>query len=379
VTATATSVELPIQVRLADGSIYDGPLSAERHRALQLGMLHERSAGYVEIAAGPRPAGGKTQITSRSDPDHYLPGGATGTKGWLEALLDLAAREAAKDRFEVFVGVAPRTDRAANKQYVTHSQWLWVDVDQPEELPTLWAFLQQCPAHLVVESGGSGGAHAYWRLSRALQARTVPEGSGETVEWIERANDRLINHLGRWETERNPDWSTRRVFVGADRTCKDRSRVMRLAGTVNYKTGRHARIVRGDLALPGYDAGFLVGQLPDMAHSKAAGQRQRSTQPGRNEDPYKRISPVDYFKILAGIDVGSRRLVSCPHVHHDDSHPSCSVGDTEEGWWCHGCGHGGAIYDLASAVLGGPTGMQLRGEHFRAARQRVRDRYGDLT
>ena len=35
----------------------------------------------------------------------------------------------------------------------------------------------------------------------------------------------------------------------ADVACKERARVMRLAGTVNYKTGQHARIVEALEAL----------------------------------------------------------------------------------------------------------------------------------
>src|SRR5690242_9635471 len=163
---TAAPVELACRVRGLDGLVADLALPAERHRSIHLGMLHSDSAGYVEIAAGARPAGGKTDITTRRDPDHYLPGGATGHPDWLERLLELADSEAAKtaSRQEVFVGVTPRSERRGNKPYVTESRWLWVDIDQPEELPRLWAFLEQRPAHLVVASGGSGGAHAYWRL-----------------------------------------------------------------------------------------------------------------------------------------------------------------------------------------------------------------------
>ncbi len=40
---------------------------------------------------------------------------------------------------------------------------------------------------------------------------------------------------------------------------------------------------------------------------------------------------------------------------------------------------GGAIYDLASVLLGGPTGQALRGEEFKRARAYVRDAFGELT
>jgi hypothetical protein len=46
-------------------------------------------------------------------------------------------------------------------------------------------------------------------------------------------------------------------------------------------------------------------------------------------------------------------------------------------WHCHACGAGGTIYDLASAVLGGPTGHELRGEAFKRARAYVVDVLGE--
>ena len=67
---------LPTRVRLADGRIHEAAISAERHRRLHLGLLHSDSDGYVEIAAGRRPPGGKLRITTRRDAGHFLPGGA---------------------------------------------------------------------------------------------------------------------------------------------------------------------------------------------------------------------------------------------------------------------------------------------------------------
>ena len=43
------------------------------------------------------------------------------------------------------------------------------------------------------------------------------------------------------------------------------------------------------------------------------------------------------------------------------------------------CGARGAIYDLASVLLGGPYGRELRGDAFRRARAYVADVFGDLT
>jgi hypothetical protein len=75
-------------------------------------------------------------------------------------------------------------------------------------------------------------------------------------------------------------------------------------------------------------------------------------------------------------------LVRCPAAWHPDAHPSCSVGVTpQQGWKCHGgsCGAGGAIYDVASVLLGGPFGAELRGDAFRRARAYAADVFGELA
>ena len=77
-----------------------------------------------------------------------------------------------------------------------HSRLLWVDVDEPGELPALWALLAERPCHLLIESGGSGGVHAYWKLDEPLAATRRRPGTGEVIEPIERANLRLIHALG---------------------------------------------------------------------------------------------------------------------------------------------------------------------------------------
>jgi hypothetical protein len=190
------------------------------------------------------------------------------------------------------------------------------------------------------------------------------------VEPIERANARLIHRLG------VDDDGTPNV---ADRACRDRSRLMRLAGSVNGKTGQHARILEADFQLAPYPVAALVGDLPDPpAHDRTP----RTGRTVHHADPYKQISPPQYFQALAGIEVPRDGLVRCPATWHEDRHPSCSVGtDSTTGWKCHAgsCGAGGAIYDLASVLLGGPWGRDLRGEQFHRARAYVADVLGDPT
>jgi hypothetical protein len=268
---------------------------------------------------------------------------------------------------EVFVGVAPRVRTAGEKDAIAGTRWLWVDLDRPDQLDALWALLAERPCQLLIASGGSGGVHAYWQLDRPLPARHVTP-SGAELEPIERAHDRLIRALG-VDAQGRPDV--------ADPRCRERSRVMRLAGTINHKSGACARILEADLALEPYRIEELVGDLPDPP-SEAS--RPRS---GRGDaaiaDPYKRIPPPEYFKRLAGITVPRGGLVSCPVPRHRDRHPSCSVGTRpEQGWCCHSasCGARGAIYDLASVLEGGPWGAQLRGAAFARARARVLQAFG---
>ena len=378
--ATA-AVRLPCRIRLADGRVFSGELPAARQRAIQLAMLHGRSAGFVELTPGTRPPGEKIQIDRRWRREHFLPGGATGDRRWLERLLAHAQRIVdgayAEQRFddgpreEAFVGVTPRRQPRGTKDAVTATRWLWIDVDRPDQLSALWALLAERPCHCLVESAGSGGVHCYWRLNRAIEAVRVNEGTGELIEVIERANARLIHRLG-VDADGRP--------TVADPACQKRSQPMRLAGTINYKSGRYARIMEADLALPPYRPEALVGDLPDppWITTRAARALERA---GEDPDPYKRIPPPAYFEALAGISVPPRGgLVHCPARWHQDRHPSCSVGaDPQRGWCCHGstCQARGAIYDLASVLVGGPWGRELRGENFKRARELVVDTFGE--
>ena len=372
---------LRCRVRLADGRVFTGALAPRRHRAIQLGLLHADSPGFVELTPGSRRADGTLAVDRRRRPEHYLPGGGCGDPRWLERLLAHAERIVAGDyarpdagrppREEAFAGVAPRLRRAGAKDAVAATCFLWVDVDAAERLDALWALLAERPCHLLVESGGSGGAHAYWRLDHPLAAVREPESGPGAREPIERANDRLIHALG-VDAHGRPDV--------ADPQCRERARVMRLAGTVNHKSGSWARVTQADLALAPYPLAALVGDLPDPPASPAAAARRprASAEP----DPLKRIAPPVYFARLAGIAVPRGGLVHCPAPAHEDTHPSCSVGlEPDQGWCCHGagCGARGTIYDLASVLDGGPWGRELRGEAFNRARARAAEAFGEAS
>jgi hypothetical protein len=371
---------LRCRVRLADGRVFCGELPPWRHRALQLGMLHAESEGFVELTPGTRPPGGKVKINRRTDACHYLPGGAGGQDGqWLERLLEHAEQivrgEYAFERFdggpreEAFVGVAPRTGPHGNKDAVAHTRFLWLDVDKPDRLPALWDFLAERPCQLLCESAGSGGVHCYWKLSEPLPAERLDERTGEVVELIERANLRLIHALGS-DPDGNPNV--------ADRQCANRDRVMRLCGSPNHKRGEWARILEADFALAPYRVEALVGDLPDPDARQYA--RRPIVERG-DEDPYRRIPAVEYMVQIAGLEPDRAGFVHCPNPVHPDRNPSCSVrGPRPELWKCQVCGAAGSIYDLASLVLGGPWGRgRLSDDAFRRARAYVLDIYGELT
>ena len=204
-------------------------------------MLHRETGRLVELTPGTRDLDGRLHVNRRSRPEHYLPGGASGKGGWLRELLAHAnrivrgdyarTRSTGEPREEVFVGVSARHEPRGSKDAVSETRFLWVDIDRPERLDVLWQFLAERPCHLLIESAGSGGVHTYWQLDRAMAAR-----AGDR-EPIEQANMRIIHALGEHV---------------ADPNCRERSRVLRLAGTVNFKTGRHARIIEANLALPPY-------------------------------------------------------------------------------------------------------------------------------
>src|SRR5437764_14933955 len=78
---------LPCRVTLADGRVLDGPLAPERHRAIQLGLLHGRSDGYVELTPGTRAGDGTLAVDRRGRPEHFLRGGAGSDPDWLAQLL----------------------------------------------------------------------------------------------------------------------------------------------------------------------------------------------------------------------------------------------------------------------------------------------------
>lgn len=358
---------LRCRIRTQAGSgavrLFEGEMPARRHRSIHLGILHQHTEGFIELTPGTRPPGEKVNVDRRHKPEHFLP---AGQEHWLRRALYHAEQiidgAYAKQRFpdgpreEVFVGVTGRTSRHAGNHHVVQTRWLWVDIDSPDKLPRLWELIAERPCHLLIESGGSGGCHAYWQLDQPLPATRSDSEGAELHQPIEEANSRLIGR------------------VDADPACRNRDRLLRLAGTQNHKRGQWARIIQADLVTPPYTLAELIGDLRDPEPNRQRAPARPARAPA--DDPYRQIPAADYIARLAGLQVNAAGYVSCPSREHRDSHPSCRVGGPDPTLFkCFSCGTAGGIYDLASLVLGGPTGTQLRGDAFKAARKLVTDRY----
>lgn len=290
-----------------------------------------------------------------------------------------------------------------------------MDIDHAGYGPRIGDFLTRFPAHVEIASAGGDGEdrhdghrHLVWMLSKPQVARTVidkdtgelylnalevVQGTGgrgrprivgyrdlrtkrlitnaEVTDWIERWNYRLIHLLG------HLDGGDSRKYI-ADKQCRERARVLRLAGTVNKKTGRYARIARVDRSLPPYDISRLVGDLKDPPRSRPVRVRDMR---GHAYDPYLLIPTAVYFPILAGVEApapGSGNM-HCPSPTHPDVKESCSV--DEYVFHCFGCGAQGSIYDLRALMTGRVTGDELAADRalFHTVASEVRERCRHLV
>ena len=148
---------------------------------------------------------------------------------------------------------------------------------------------------------------------------------------------------------------------------------------MNGKTGRHARILEADFQLAPYPIEQLVGDLPDPT-PPATTRRRRA--PSRAPRPVQADQPAGVLRGARRDRGAARRTGPLPRPLARRPAPVLlGRNRLDTGWKCHGgsCGAGGAIYDLASVLLGGPWGRELRGEQFKRARAYVADVFGELT
>jgi hypothetical protein len=168
------------------------------------------------------------------------------------------------DGFDVFMGVAPRTERRGCADAAERVWTLQADCDGPRSVERLRVF-RPLP-NIVIDSGTEGHRHAYWTLREPLKP-----------SWARLANLRLAHALG------------------SDRAVADPARVMRVPGSFNRKhePPRPVRCLR--LELDVFRAAEVVGHLPD--------------EPSRNRPRTIRASAGGFEKVAAVVrraPVGNR-------------------------------------------------------------------------
>lgn len=155
------------------------------------------------------------------------------------------------------------------------------------------------------------------------------------------------------------------MALGADVRCGDAARILRPAGSANWKSGRPAAVCL--IALDeerSVDVAEFDGRLPALPAEPAA--RRHCSPRVAGEDRLLAISPRVYVERLAGAAVGRDGKVRCPF--HEDRMPSLHVyEDPQRGWFCFGCSRGGSVYDFATLLLGRDT----RGEEFLELRREL--------
>jgi len=72
-------------------------------------------------------------------------------------------------------------------------------------------------------------------------------------------------------------------------------------------------------------------------------------------DVLRAIPATEYVAILARVDMPTSGMIRCPLPGHEDRTPSCHADSGDRGWFCHGCGKGGGVIDLAGHLWNRPT------------------------
>ena len=288
----------------------------------QLGLVAgRRPRGLIEVRyrlTGGRTGMGQAWLPCR-DPEPYL-----GT------VLGLGAQT------DTYVGAAPRTERNGAKQSVRRSWCLWVDCDDEAAASRLREF-RPAPS-LLLRSGRDGGLHGWWALREPLSAPYQ----------LERALRRLAHHLS------------------ADSACCDSGRIMRAAGTFNFKRDTPVAVEVERLECDAFTTLQVVGQLPDPPRPARPAPMIRPAAIARGDDPLLSIAPTVYVEALTGREVGRDGKLVCSF--HEDRTPSLHVYDTpERGWTCFGCSRGGSIIDFGAALYG----IEPRGAGYHELRRRL--------
>lgn len=247
---------------------------------------------------------------------------------------------------DVYVGVAPRIERAGGKRAIKGAWVLWADCDDPAAVATLKRL--DPPPTLIVASGTPDHVHPYWAL-RELACPAI----------VEHANRRLAYALG------------------ADQTSVDISRVLRAPGTLSFKHDPPRPVELLEIhPSRRYTPDEVIGLLADPPARHRASAASRTDAPRQGDQPsfmpgwLRSIAPVVYVAELTGLHPNTDGKVPCP-FHHDE-HPSLHLYDRD--WYCFGCRRGGSIIDFAGALWN----LHTRGQQALEIRQRLIARFSYL-
>ena len=72
-------------------------------------------------------------------------------------------------------------------------------------------------------------------------------------------------------------------------------------------------------------------------------------------DVLRALPATEYVAVLARVDVPAGGMIRCPLPGHEDRTPSFHADAGDRGWYCHGCGKGGGVIDLAGHLWNRPT------------------------
>lgn len=348
----------PVTVRLANGAKITGPLTPERQAKLYGLVVHGDQLGIVEAVRATRQEGGKRLAfphRPRNEGDLWLPADNH------DALAKFVSEF--RDNYELFVTPATFGTMVPGAHGVSGSQVAWIDQDEPDKVDILRRFPFR--PHMVVATGGSGGVHAYWRLSYPV-----------TRDEIGVINRKLVARME------------------GDRAAHNPARILRIPGSRNMKAVTAAgadgncRIIYADLWRPPYEPDELVDGLTD--YKQPPKLREETQYPNgpidltgsagwiqQTVEIAEGSAPTDYYYRLTGHLVRTRGgHVCCPFVDHEDRNPSTHIyGDVGGGWFCFSCHRGGGPFHLAAA-LNGWKGGQLTGDEFKEAAAALAAVYG---
>ena len=218
-----------------------------------------------------------------------------------------------RETHNVYVGVAARNIPSGGGDAVGPIGAIWVDCDSGESATALGEI--GIEPSILVASGTGENRHAYFLLEEKIDPAR-----------IEGLNLRLID------------------MVGGDRMCRDRARIMRLAGTLNHKSDppEEAELI----AAPGKR--YALAEIEEVLRSAPTPTGDAGSGPAVADE----VSPAVKL-VLEKLDAkkrgGKQWQACCPA--HDDKNPSLSIAEAEDGRCLIHC-FAGCSYEQVLKAIG---------------------------